>query len=204
MSTIPAIGSAMDAKSRSMGAETWVIATRKITTSTSFEAMSAITNAAHLVNQPLVASQLLPERAMGANTIATNSSALRISRLNQTIAAALMARPARKIVMIAPTPGAVILMPTRPAASRAMRSPMPAIVLPVAWTMPMVSWSVISKSSPVMLIATNEPRTALASPRAARLSAVGSRRMSPVISCRQKKMSMRNTATPKSTLYTPM
>src|SRR5690625_1588439 len=100
MSTIPAIGSAMDAKSRSMGAETWVIATRKITTSTSFEAIRAMTKAAHLVNHPLVASQLLPESAIGANTIATNRSALRMRRLNQTIAAALIASPARKIVMI--------------------------------------------------------------------------------------------------------
>src|SRR5690625_3337024 len=118
MSTIPAIGSGIDAKSRSIGAETWVTATRKITTSTSFEAIRAMTNAAHLVNHPLVASQDAPDRAMGANTIATNRSALRMRRLNQTIAAALIASPARKIVMIAPTPGAAILIPTSPAASR--------------------------------------------------------------------------------------
>ena len=114
INTTPAIGSLIDARSSSIGAETWVIATRKITTSTSFDKIKAITNVAHFPNQPLVASHETPARAMGANTIATSSSALRIRSENHTIAAALMARPARKIVTIAPTPGAAMLIPATP------------------------------------------------------------------------------------------
>ena len=48
------------------------------------------------------------------------------------IAAALIARPAMKIVMIAPTPGAAMLMPTRPAARRAILSPIDSVVSPAA------------------------------------------------------------------------
>ena len=67
------------------------MATRKITTSTSLERIRAITNVAHFPNHPLVASHENPARAIGANTIATNRSALRIRSENHTIAAALMA-----------------------------------------------------------------------------------------------------------------
>lgn len=130
INTTPAMGSLIDARSSSIGAETWVIATRKITTSTSFDRIKAITNVAHFPNHPLVASHENPARAIGANTIATSSSALRIRSENHTIAAALMARPARKIVTIAPTPGAAMLIPANPAASRVMRSPMDSIVFP--------------------------------------------------------------------------
>src|SRR5699024_9460459 len=49
---------------------------------------------------------------------------------------------------------------------------------------------------------TNEPSTDLASPSAALLRAVGSRRISPVISWRQKKISITNTAMPNRMLYT--
>ena len=103
MRTTPAMGSLMDARSSSMGAETCAIATRKMTTRTSLEKIRAITKAAHLANQPLVASHVAPASATGPNTMATSSSALRMSRETHTIAAALMARPARKMVMIAPT-----------------------------------------------------------------------------------------------------
>ena len=92
-----------------MGAETCAVASRKITTRTTFETISAITNDAHLLTQPRVWSQLDPASAIGANTIAMSSSALRTSRLIHTITAAPMARPAMKMVRIAPAPGAAML-----------------------------------------------------------------------------------------------
>ena len=97
ISTIPAIGSLMEARSASMGAETCATATRKITTSTSFDRISAITNATHFVNHPLAASHVAPASAIGPNTIATSSSALRMRSENQTIAAALIARVEEKL-----------------------------------------------------------------------------------------------------------
>src|SRR5699024_5284587 len=138
-STIPAMGSAIEARSASMGAEIWVMATRKITTSTSLEKIRATTKVAHLENQPFVASHEAPARAMGAKTTATSSSAERMIRENHTIAAAVIMSPPRKMVRIAPTPGAVMLIASSPAASRAMRSPRDSMVLPLAWTIPMVS-----------------------------------------------------------------
>ena len=139
MSTMPEIGSLIEARSRSIGALTCSMATRKMTTSTSFEKIRAMTKAAHLANHPFAVSQVNPARAMGAKTIATSSSALRMSSENHTIAAPAMPRPARKIVTIAPTPGEAMLMVVSPTASRVIRSPMPSIVLPVACTTPMAS-----------------------------------------------------------------
>ena len=52
----------------------------------------------------------------------------------------------------------------------------------------------------VSVMMRNDPSTLLPSPSAARESAVGSRRMRPVISCRQKNTSMISTATPKRML----
>src|SRR4051795_13210270 len=88
ISTTPAIGSLTDWMSLSMGAETWAVASRKITTRTTFDKIRAITNDTHLLTQPRVWSQLDPARAIGANTIAMSRSALRMSRLIHTIAAA--------------------------------------------------------------------------------------------------------------------
>ncbi len=139
ISTTPAIGSEMEARSASIGAETCPIATRKITTRTSLEKIRAITNAAHLANQPFVASHVAPARATGPNTTATSSSALRISRENHTIAAADMARPAKKIVRIAPTPGPPMLMAPRATARSPIWVPIPSIVFPVACTIPTAS-----------------------------------------------------------------
>lgn len=139
ISTTPEIGSLIEARSRSMGALICPMATRNTTTMTSFEKMSATTNAAQRPNQPFAASQVNPASAMGAKTMATSSSALRMSSVNHTMPAPAMPSPARKIVMIAPTPGEAMLIVVSPAASSAMRSPMPSIVLPVACTMPMVS-----------------------------------------------------------------
>ncbi len=183
-----------------MGAETWATATRKITTSTNLEAIRAMTKLAHLENQPFVASHVAPASATGPKTTVTSSSALRISRENHTIPAAEMARPAKKMVTTAPTPGAAMLMVVSPAASRAIRPPMDSMVLPVACTIPMASWSVISSSSPTSVRSTKEPRTLLASPSPARDSAVGSRWISPVINWRQKKIRNRKQATPNRML----
>src|SRR5487761_1276730 len=91
INTIPATGFEIDDRSRFSGAFIWLIATRKITTTTSFETINATTNDAHLLNQPRAASHDWPDRATGASTTATSSSALRISRLNQTIAAPVIA-----------------------------------------------------------------------------------------------------------------
>ena len=85
ISTTPAMGSETDWMSPSMGAETCAVASRKITTRTTFETMRAITNDAHLLTQPRVWSQLDPASATGANTIAMSSSALRTSRLIHTM-----------------------------------------------------------------------------------------------------------------------
>ncbi len=200
MSTIPAMGSLIDARSASMGAETWVIATRNITTSTSLEQISATTNIAHFPIHPREASQDAPLNASGANTIATSSSAFRTRRESQTMAAAVIASPAMKIVMIAPTPGAAMLIPTRPATMRAILSPIDSVVSPAAWTIPKHSWSTTSSMSAVSVMTTKDPSTDFARPRAARVSAVGSRRMRPVMSWRQKKISITNTAIPNSRL----
>ena len=197
ISTTPARGSAILDKSPSIGADTWVTATSRITTSTSLERMSATTNIAHLEIQPRVASQEAPENANGAKTTATSRSALRTSRLSQTIAAAAMAKAARKMVKIAPTPGAPTFSAVNPATRIAILSPIVAVVSPAAWMMPTESWSTISSSRAVRVITTKEPRTLLASPRAARERAAGSRRIMPVMSCRQKNSSMTNTAIPK-------
>ena len=99
------------------------MASRKITTSTTLDTIIAITKVAHLPTQPRVWSQLDPASAMGAKTMAISSSALRTSRLIHTITAAPMARPATKIVTMAPAPGAATLRPPSPAASSAIRSP---------------------------------------------------------------------------------
>ena len=80
------------------------MATRNITTRTSLEQISAMTNIAHLLIHPRLASHDAPEKARGANTMATSSSAFLTSRESQTMAAAAIARPAED-VMIAPTPG---------------------------------------------------------------------------------------------------
>lgn len=53
ISTTPASGSLIEDRSPSMGAATWVMATRNITTSTSLEQISATTNMAHLLIHPL-------------------------------------------------------------------------------------------------------------------------------------------------------
>src|SRR5271155_3781299 len=96
MSTIPATGFAIEDRSRPIGAFIWLIATRKITTTTSLETISATTKPAHLENQPRAASHDWPDSAIGASTTATSSSDLRISKLNQTIAAPVIARQPRK------------------------------------------------------------------------------------------------------------
>ena len=131
------MGSLIDARSASMGADTWVTATRNITTRTSLEQTRATTNIAHFPIHPRLASQDAPLNASGANTTATSSSALRTSRESHTMAAAVIARPAMKMVMIAPTPGAAMLMPTSPAASSAILSPIDSVVSPAACTIPM-------------------------------------------------------------------
>ncbi len=113
---------------------------------------------------------------------------------------ASVADPIAGIVMIAPTPGAAMLIPTRPAASRAILSPMLSVVSPAAWMIPMQSWSTISSSNAVRVMTTKLPSTLLASPSAARDKAVGSRRMRPVMSWRQKKISITNTAMPNRML----
>ena len=100
INTIPAIGSAIEERSRSIGALTWLMATKNTTTITSFEKIRARTNDAHFPNHPFVASQEAPERAIGAITTPTRMRAFRIRSENQTIAAAQIARKLRKIVMI--------------------------------------------------------------------------------------------------------
>lgn len=92
-------------RSASIGAETWAVASRKITTITTFETIKAMTKDAHLLSQPRVWSKLELASAMGAKTIAISSRALRTSKLIQTRIAAPMASPAMKIVTIAPAPG---------------------------------------------------------------------------------------------------
>ncbi|MPM30981.1 hypothetical protein SDC9_77534 [bioreactor metagenome] len=136
ISTTPASGSAMFDRSASIGADTWVTATSRMTTSTSLESTKATTNIAHLEIQPRVASHEAPENANGARTTATSRSALRMSSDSHTIAAAAMARAARKMVRIAPTPGAPTFSAVSPATSRAILSPIVAVVSPAAWMMP--------------------------------------------------------------------
>ncbi|MBL3686183.1 hypothetical protein D3248_04340 [Leucobacter zeae] len=181
-----------------------MIATRNTITITSFEKINASTNDAHFPNHPFVTSHDEPDSAIGAITTATRIKAFLMRRLNQTIAAAQIARKLRKIVMIAPAPGAVRLIAVRPATRTPIFPPISSSVVPVAWMMPMHSWSTTSSRVAVIVITRNDPSTLLASPSAALESAPGSRRMSPVISCRQKKISMRKIAIPKITLYTPM
>src|SRR3954452_19098656 len=119
MSTTPAIGWLTDCRSASIGAETCAVASRKITTRTTLDTISAMTNCAHLLTQDLVWSQLDPASAMGAKTIAMSSNALRMSRLIHTIMAAPMAIPAMKMVMMALAPGAATLRVSRLPASTA-------------------------------------------------------------------------------------
>ena len=138
-SAIPEIGSVTADRSASIGVATWVIAMRNTTTRTSLETIRATTKAAHLPIQERVTSHAAPAKATGASTIATSSKALRIRRLNQTMATAQIMSPARKIVMIAPTPGAAMLIPTRPVARRAILSPIDSVVSPAACTIPMHS-----------------------------------------------------------------
>ncbi|WP_182049345.1 hypothetical protein [Changpingibacter yushuensis] len=115
------MGSLTDARSASMGADTWVIATRNMTTRTSLEQIRATTNIAHFPIHPRLASQDAPLNASGANTTATSSSAFLTSSDSHTIAAAVM------------------LMPTSPAARRAILSPIDSVVSPAACTIPMHS-----------------------------------------------------------------
>ncbi|MPN25543.1 hypothetical protein SDC9_172955 [bioreactor metagenome] len=201
-STIPVMGSVTADRSASIGVATWVIAMRKTTTRTSLETINATTKAAHLPIQERVTSHAAPANATGARTIATNSSALRIRRLNQTMATAQIMSPARKIVTIAPTPGALMLIAVRPAVSRAILSPMVPVVSPAAWTMPMESWSTISRAVAVRVMTRKEPSTALPAPSAALERAEGSRRMRPRMSWKQKKSRTMNTPMPNSRLYT--
>src|SRR5690625_4439404 len=133
ISTTPASGSAMFDRSALIGADTWVTATSRITTSTSLDNTSAMTNIAHLEIQPRVASQEAPENANGASTTATSSSALRMSSESHTMAAAAMAKDARKIVRIAPTPGAPTFSAVSPATRIAILSPIVSVVSTAAW-----------------------------------------------------------------------
>src|SRR5699024_4629196 len=112
--TMPVIGSVIAVRSASMGVAIWVIAIRSTTTSTSLLMIRAITNAAHFPIHDRLASHAAPANASGARTIAISSSALRINRENHTIAVAATMSPARKIVTIAPTPGAEMLIAVRP------------------------------------------------------------------------------------------
>ena len=64
-----------------------------------------MTNMAHFPIHPRVASHEAPLKASGANTAATSRSAFLTRRDSHTIAAAVIATPARKMVIIAPTPG---------------------------------------------------------------------------------------------------
>src|SRR4051795_12229163 len=98
ISTTPAIGWLTDSRSASMGAETWAVASRKITTRTTFERIIAITKVAQRLSQVRVWSQLDPAKAIGANTIAMSSRAFRMRRLIQTTIAPTMVMLARKIV----------------------------------------------------------------------------------------------------------
>jgi hypothetical protein len=162
------------------------------------DTINAIVNAAHLPNQPLAPSHVNPANAKGPNTTDTRIRALRTRSENQTIRAEEIARPAKKMVMMAPAPGAVKVRPPNPAASRAMRAPMSAMVWPVAWTMPIEIWSVASRSRPVRVRTRKLPRIDFARPVMARFNAAGSRRTRPVMSCRVKKISMRKIATPNT------
>ena len=202
ISTIPATGSAMEARSRSIGALTWVMATRNTRTTTNLEKISASTKLAHLENHPLVTSQPAPARAIGPRTTRIRISALRTRRLNQTIAAAVIARKARKMMMIAAAPGAVIWIAVSPAMRAAILPPISSRVVPVAWMIPMHSWSTISSRVAVIVTRMNAPSTLLAIPVAARPSAPGSRRMRLPMSCRQKNAKVIRTARPNTTLYT--
>lgn len=139
MSTMPEIGSEIEARSKSIGAASWLTATRMMTTTTSFEMMRAITKPAHFPNHPRVCSQTVPEKASGARTTTTRIRDLRISRLNHTIAAAAIAMKARKIIRMIPAPGAVSEIAVRPIISATSLSPSVLIVSPAAWTIPMVS-----------------------------------------------------------------
>ena len=136
---MPAKGSDTEVKSVEIGAETWVMATRKMMTSTSLDSTRARTNIAHLLIQPFAASQEEPENANGASAMATRSRALRTSKESHTIAAAAIASPARKMMRTAPTPGAAIVMPPRPATRIEILPPMESTVSPAAWMMPMQS-----------------------------------------------------------------
>ena len=92
------------------------------------------------------------------------------------------------------------MIPASPPARIVIFSPIDSVVSPAAWTIPTHSWSTTSNSRPVSVITTNGPNTDFARPRAARVRAVGLRRMRPVISWRQKNSSITNTAMPNSRL----
>src|SRR3546814_14925310 len=81
ISTTPAIGSLTDCRSASIGAETWAVASRKITTSTSLAKISANTKVDHLPIQPRGWSHGAPARASGDNPIPTRSRDLVTHRL---------------------------------------------------------------------------------------------------------------------------
>ncbi|MAY97664.1 MAG: hypothetical protein CMH84_14175 [Nocardioides sp.] len=176
------------------------MASRKITTRTSFDRIIAITNVAQRLSHVLVWSQLAPARAIGAKTIAMRRSALRIRRLIQTTIAPMMARLARNMVRMAPAPGAPRLMAPSPAASTATLSPISFMLVPAALTMPMQSWSVISSAVASSASATNDPRIDFASPSAALDRAAGSRRIMPPMTWSMKKPSITKTPTPNMML----
>ncbi len=115
-----------------IGAETCVMETKKITTSTNLDKINARTNIAHLPIHPFAASHDEPENANGASTTATSSRALRISSDSHTIAAEPIANPARKIIRIAPTPGAAIVSPVSPSTRAATLAPIVSVVSPAA------------------------------------------------------------------------
>ena len=125
---------------------------------------------------------------------------MRISRLIQTIIAPMIARLARKIVRIAPAPGAARLMPPIPAASTAILSPISFMFVPAALTMPIQSWSVISSAAPRRVSATKDPRIDFANPSAALDSAAGSRRIMPPMTWSMKKPSITKMPTPNMML----
>ena len=116
------------------------------------------------------------------------------------MAAAVMARPAMKMVMIAPAPGAAMLSPEQP--TREERDP-------VAHRLVRLPGGV--HDADAQLVGNDLQREAVASMRTTKdcqgptssptqRRAVGSRRIKPAMSWRQKKPSMTKTATPKSRL----
>ena len=64
---------------------------------------------------------------------------MRISRENQTMPLRRCIRPARKMLTIAPTPGAAMFIPARPVAEEHDWFPIASVVFPVACMIPMQS-----------------------------------------------------------------